>query len=100
MAAKGELQQTPVFSVEPEPLRAKITIGEKGRIVIPAAIREALGFEPGEAVDLEVREHELHIFSRSGRRRGTQERALKFFGPDRSLADELIAERRAAALLE
>ena len=100
MSIQTELDTPPVYSVEPEPLRAEVTIGDKGRVVIPAAIREALGFGTGDTVQLEVRDCELLVYTRSGRRRRAQERTRKFFGPGRSLADELIAERRAAALLE
>lgn len=89
-------------SPEPEEkeLKGKAVLGDKGRLVIPAALREALGLEPGDTLDLHIADHELRISSRFGRMRRAQERARKFFGPNRMLSDELTAERRAAALLE
>jgi AbrB family looped-hinge helix DNA binding protein len=99
-ADQVETQVQPVFRVQPEPLRAKVTIGDKGRIVIPAAIRDALGFEPGETIDLEVRDHELHISTRWNRMARAQERARKLIQPGRSIVDEFLAERRAEAQAE
>jgi AbrB family looped-hinge helix DNA binding protein len=102
MSSPAELQETPSFTyVPPKPrIEAKATIGEKGRIVIPAAIREALGFKPGDTLDMYIEDHQLHLSTRWNRIARAQERAQKFFQPGRSLADELLAERRAEALKE
>lgn len=76
-------------------LRAKL--GEKGRLVIPAEIREALGMEVGTAVDLRVEGDELRISTLQSRIRRVQERARKYIKPGVSLSEELSAERREAA---
>jgi antitoxin PrlF len=78
-------------------LQARVHVGEKGRLVIPAAMREALGIGVGDAVDLRVEDNELHISTMRSRLRRAQERAKRYLEPGVSLADELSAERREAA---
>ncbi len=81
-------------------LRTRIRIGEKGRIIIPAAMREALGMVKGEMLDLVVDDGELRMATRRERLRRAQEWARKVIPPGVSLADELNAERREAAKYE
>jgi AbrB family looped-hinge helix DNA binding protein len=77
-----------------------VTIGERGRIVLPAQLREELGLRPGERLIITA-DPEGGFRAISAR-----ERARQLFGlyrdlaPGRSLADELIAERRAEASRE
>jgi AbrB family looped-hinge helix DNA binding protein len=78
-------------------LQARTQIGEKGRIVIPAEIREALGMKPGDLVDLRVENHELRISTMRSRIRRAQERARQYIPEGVSLSEELSAERREAA---
>ena len=102
MTPQTEVQESEAKTVEkPRPaLTAKAVVGDKGRIVIPAAIREAMGLEAGDELDMYIENHELHLSTRWNRLKRAQERAQKFYEPGRSLADELIAERRAEALAE
>jgi len=81
-------------------LRTRIRMGEKGRLVIPAAMREALGMVEGEMLDLVVDDGELRMATRRERLRRAQEWARKVIPPGVSLADELNAERREAAKYE
>jgi AbrB family looped-hinge helix DNA binding protein len=81
-------------------LRTRIRIGEKGRIIIPAALREALGMVTGEMLDLVVEDGELRMATRRERLRRAQEWARKAIPSGVSLADELNAERREAAKYE
>jgi AbrB family looped-hinge helix DNA binding protein len=78
-------------------LQLRTKLGEKGRLVIPAEIREALGMKPGDTINLRVEDHELRITTRRERIRRAQERIRKFVPDGISLADELSAERREAA---
>ena len=78
-------------------LRARAHVGEKGRIVIPAAMREALGIDVGTPVDLRLEDGELRISTLRERLRRAQERVRKDVPAGVSLADELSAERREAA---
>ena len=78
-------------------LQLRTKLGEKGRLVIPAEIREALGMKPGDTINLRVEDHELRITTRRERIRRAQERIRKFVPDGISLADELSTERREAA---
>jgi AbrB family looped-hinge helix DNA binding protein len=78
-------------------LQARAQVGEKGRIVIPAEMREALGIEPGTTVELQVVDNELRISTLRSRIRRVQERAARFVKPGTLVSDELSAERREAA---
>ena len=78
-------------------LQARVQVGEKGRLVIPAAMREALGIGVGDAVDLRVEDDELRISTMRSRIRRAQERIRQVIPPGISLSEELSAERREAA---
>jgi AbrB family looped-hinge helix DNA binding protein len=87
------------FNVKPG-LRAKAPLSSNGRIVIPAAIRQELGFTPGETLLMHVEDGVLRIESYSARIRRVQESLKQYISPDRILSDELIAERREEARRE
>lgn len=72
-------------------------INENGRIVIPASIRQALNIHPGEELILGIEGDELHIATLKSRIERAQRRIRQHVKPGRSLADELIAERRETA---
>ena len=95
-----EIQKTKVGSERPiaaEDLRVRTRIGRKGRIVIPAPMREALGMAEGDVLELTVANGELRIATMRERLRRAQESVKKYVPAGVSLADELIAERREAA---
>ena len=70
-------------------------IDVSGRLVIPAAIRRNLGLMPGASVTLRVAGGELRVVARSEAVKAAQARVRRYVKPGRSLAGELIAERRA-----
>jgi len=78
-------------------LWVRTRLGEKGRIVIPAALREALEMTEGDVLDMRVVDGELRIATMRERLRRAQERVKALGPPGVSLADELSAERREAA---
>lgn len=75
-------------------------LNENGRIVIPAAIREAVGLKRGQDVVLWAEKGEVRISSPMARMRRAQEIVRKYVPEGISLADELIAERREEAARE
>ena len=82
----------------PEPLSpVGIRLGTRGSLAVPADLCEALGFKPGDSFIARAQNGRLIVESRESAVRRLQER---FGTPGRSLADELIAERRLEASRE
>lgn len=78
-------------------LQARTRMSDKGRVVIPAGIRKALGMEAGGTLDLRVEDGELRISTIRSRIRRAQERVRKYIPAGVSLSEQLSAERREAA---
>jgi len=70
-----------------------------GRIVVPAAFRQAMNLSEGEEVVLRLDESGLHVYSAKQALVRAQEIVGRYAGK-RKLADELIAERRKEATNE
>jgi AbrB family looped-hinge helix DNA binding protein len=79
---------------------AKIRLSPNGRVVIPAAIREEMGLQPGESLLMDVEDGVLRIESYRARIRRIQQSLARLIPPGRCLSDELIAERREEARRE
>lgn len=75
----------------------KAKIGEGGRLVIPAEYRQALGLRVGDDVLLALDEDQLRIYTVDVAIRRAQELVRQYVAPDVSLADQLLADRRAEA---
>ena len=78
--------------------RSKIAAG--GRVVIPAEYRRVLGLCDGDAVVVRLFDGEVRILSVREAIRRAQEIVRQCVPHGRSLANELIAERRCEARLE
>lgn len=91
-----------VASVRPthKSSRVRARIGAGGRLVIPAEIRRQLGLEEGTAVVMHVEDGELRLLSVRSSARRAQEHVMSVIAPGTSMADELLAERRAEAARE
>lgn len=79
-----------------------LVMSENGRVLIPAALRKELGFKPNKPIFIEVRDGCLVLMSGaqlSARRRAYFDSVLPDTG-NRSLVDELIADRRLEAAKE
>jgi antitoxin PrlF len=81
-------------------LKSRARIEGKGRVVIPASFRSALGLKVGDEIDLRIEDNEIRISTLQTRLAKSRERLRKFVKPGRRLSDELIAERRRAAMNE
>ncbi|MGA2981452.1 MAG: AbrB/MazE/SpoVT family DNA-binding domain-containing protein [Terriglobales bacterium] len=79
---------------------ARLRVNENGRVVIPASFRKALGISAGDEVVLRIEDDELRITTLKRRIERAQQRVRRYVKSGRSLADELIAERREAAKRE
>ena len=82
------------------PRQVRTQVGEGGRVVIPAGFRAVLGIDVGDHVFLRLEDHEVRLFTPREAIRRAQELISQFVPDDVSLADELIAERRAEAARE
>jgi antitoxin PrlF len=75
---------------------ATLVLGQQGRLVIPAEIRSALGLAPGDR--LHVRLVDRRVVLERQEDAVAELRGLASAVPEeRSLVDELLAERRLAA---
>lgn len=72
-------------------------VAEGGRIVLPAEYRRALGLRIGDEVILHLENGEVRILTPQEAIRRAQTLVRRSIPQGRSLSDELIAERRAAA---
>jgi len=75
----------------------QMKMSEGGRVVIPAEIRQSLGLKEGDAVLFDVRDGEVVLTTRMARLKRAQALIRQYVPAGVSLADELIAERRAEA---
>jgi antitoxin PrlF len=81
-------------------LKSRVRIEGKGRVVIPASFRSALGLKIGDEIDLRIEDNEIRISTLQSRLAKSRQRLRKLVKPGRLLSDELIAERRRAAMNE
>lgn len=79
---------------------AKVTMDQQGRILIPAEVRQALALKAGDALTLDVEGNDLRLRTTAQALRAAQDYLRRFVPADVSLADELVADRRAEAVRE
>lgn len=78
-----------------------LKLSEGGRVVVPAEVRRALGVTEGETLVGELRDGAFVLTTRRAKLEAARALFQKYFPPgSASLADELIAERRAEAARE
>jgi AbrB family looped-hinge helix DNA binding protein len=74
--------------------RERVRLGEGGRFVIPAAMREEMGVRPGEDLILHVENGELRVRSWLQNLRRVQAELSALKKPEESVVDEFLKERR------
>ena len=71
-----------------------VRVGANGRIVIPAAVRRALGVDAGDALLLRVVDGELRLLPRRRAVRMAQALVARHVPRERSLVEALLKTRR------
>jgi AbrB family looped-hinge helix DNA binding protein len=72
-----------------------VRIGTNGRFVLPAHVRRALGVDDGGTLVVRLVEDEVRLMTPQAAVRRAQRAVRPYLQAGRSLADELVAERRA-----
>jgi AbrB family looped-hinge helix DNA binding protein len=75
-------------------------LGSGGRLVLPAQVRADLGLSDGDAVQVTVEYGKIVLLPLSQVVRRLQAKYRRLIPGGRSLADELVADRRAQAKRE
>jgi AbrB family looped-hinge helix DNA binding protein len=81
-------------------LQSKLTLASNGRVVIPAAMRAALGLRDGDRIVARVVEGAIVLEPLDAAIRRARAMVARYVPPGSALVDELIAERRIAATRE
>jgi len=77
-----------------------LTMGENGRLVIPAAVRDQIGLPGGGRVVVSVREGAIVVEPLDAAIRRVQATVQQYVPEGVSLSEEVIADRRAEAARE
>jgi len=78
----------------------KVRLGPEGRVVIPAAMREALGLKEGDVLFARLEGGEIKLLTPRAAMRRAQAIVRSFVPEGVSLAEELIVDRRREAARE
>jgi bifunctional DNA-binding transcriptional regulator/antitoxin component of YhaV-PrlF toxin-antitoxin module len=78
-----------------KPLYFSVEVKEAGRVLLPAAVRVALGVNEGQVLQGVVKDGELRLMTRDTAIDRAQAMVRRHVPPGVSLVDQLIAERRA-----
>jgi AbrB family looped-hinge helix DNA binding protein len=81
-------------------LLAKARLNANGRIVIPAAVRQALGLRPGDELIMRVEDGELRLSTRRQALARARRMIRRYIPGDEDLTQSLIDDRRAEAARE
>ncbi len=80
-------------------MRYTVQLGDRGRLVLPAPLRRALGLQEGDQLVLELEDGSVRLLP-ARTVAGRFEGAFRGRYGGRSLAEELLAERREEAARE
>jgi AbrB family looped-hinge helix DNA binding protein len=75
----------------------RVRMSDGGRIVIPQQFREAMGVKPGDDLVLRMEDNCLRVYTLTEAVRQSQAIVRRYVASDRSLAGELIRDRKREA---
>lgn len=90
----GQSVYESAFGAMKAPMLDRVKLGEGGRLVIPAAMREALGVKPGDDMALELEDGELKVKSYRSVIRELQAEFSELVPAGKGLIDEFLEQRR------
>jgi AbrB family looped-hinge helix DNA binding protein len=99
-AGPAERRLPPPETLPNGTVRYFLKLGPKGRVLLPADLRKALGLTEGDLVTAWLRDGELRLHSHLHGLRKIQDEAWSLARGSAYASDELIAERRAEAAKE
>jgi AbrB family looped-hinge helix DNA binding protein len=79
---------------------SRLRLGENGRISLPAAYRRQLGFRPGDELIVRLEDGAISVTSPKLAIERARRILSRYIKTKESLADSLIADRRAEAARE
>jgi len=77
-----------------------VALGDRGRLVLPAALRKSLGLRAGDQLVVELDDHSIRLTPRTLLARQDRGAFAHLATGGKSLVDELLEERRAEAARE
>jgi AbrB family looped-hinge helix DNA binding protein len=83
-----------------KPKPAAVQIDKKGRMIVPLAIRKALGLEPGDTLFVEQEGEEFRVAKPENPFDGLARHAIKEYRAGRTITLEEWAEREGVSLDE
>lgn len=83
--------------VEEPPVSDTVQLDKAGRIVLPAKYRKLLGLQPGDSLAIRLIDDQLYLQTVSSALERAQRLMREKNPTNRSIVDELIAERRSEA---
>jgi bifunctional DNA-binding transcriptional regulator/antitoxin component of YhaV-PrlF toxin-antitoxin module len=93
-------RRAPPYTAAPAPAPVWVEVEPNGRVVIPIAMRRALGVESGGRLLFSIENERLLVMNSGQALRAVQDAVRPYLRGKPSMVDELIAERRAEARRE
>ena len=90
----GQSAYEAAFRPSKQPMLDRVKLGEGGRLVIPAAMREALGIKPGDEMALECIDGELKVKSYVAVIRELQAEFSKLVPAGTDVVEDFLRDRR------
>ena len=93
-------EASPAYETSPLPAAYAVTMADRGRLVLPAEVRERLKIKGGDRLTLRVDPNGTITLQTAAAFAQSLHGMFKHLSRGRSLVDELIADRRREAAME